>query len=159
MTNLGLQAVLEALYPQEIVEHLLRAYEAMGNSFRQGRWQSCVLESGPFIEAGQRLLDHQLLESYPPFSLPSPPFDREALDRYAAVSSPEEYRVLIPRVLYAMQAIRRQHGGGRAAVIDPGHIDAHFVLRAAQWVLAELIRLTDASTPAEANALISELLS
>lgn len=158
MVNLSIQAVLEALYPQEIVEHLLRACEAMENSFRREHWQSCTHEAGPFIDAARRLLDHHLLESYAPETASPEPFTQAVLSRYETVAGQEEYRVLIPRVLYAMHALRHQHGHGRAAKVDPGRIDATFLWHAAQWVLAELIRLSDASTPDEARALIAQLL-
>lgn len=158
MVNLNIQAVLEALYPQEIVEHLLRAYEAMENSFRRGHWQNCTHEAEPFIDAARRLLDHQLLESYVPVATSLGPFTQTELSRYEAVAGQEEYRVLLPRVLYAMHALRHQHGHGRAAAIDPGRLDATFLWHAAQWVLAELVRLSDASTPDEARTLIAQLL-
>ena len=48
----------------------------------------------------------------------------------------------VPRVLFALYEIRNRRGVGHVGGdVDANHMDAEFVLAAAKWVVAELVRL------------------
>ena len=57
-------------------------------------------------------------------------------------NSGEEYRIIIPRVLYSMYCIRNKRGMIHINNINPNRVDALYLINSSKWILSEIIRLT-----------------
>lgn len=152
-------AILTASFPDEIVRHLLQAYEEVSHNYRLEKWKTSELDAGHFVESVRRLIEHQLFGQYTPFATAMGSFNQAALNKYESAScSVEEFRILIPRVIYAMYCIRNKRGVGHIAAISPNKLDASFILNSAKWVLAELVRIAGAGSPEDAARVVDQVL-
>src|SRR5262249_38061185 len=77
----------------------------------------------------------------------------------APASFPRSVRILIPRLLPVLYEVRNNRGVGHVGgEVNPNHMDAVFVLSAAKWVLAELIRIFHTVDVPTATALVDALV-
>ncbi|GAB3369922.1 hypothetical protein [Massilia agri] len=153
-----LKAILLADHPQEIVEHTVTSYQEVAGNFRLEKWKTSELDAGHFVESVRRLIENKLFGSFTAFNTAISSFNQGVLNKYEAAQGGEEYRILIPRVLFAMYCIRNKRGVGHISTISPNKLDATFILHSAKWVLAELIRLSSKNSPAEAIQLVDNIL-
>ena len=152
--------------PQGLRSELLGEYTAIIRNFREGRWQATELDGARFCEIVYTILAGYLdNETYP--AAASKPKDLksacEALAKLPKAAGPDSARVTIPRILVGLYQVRNNRGvahvGGE---VDANHMDATYVLNAAQWVMAELVRIfhdTDIATATSTvDALVDRLL-
>ncbi|MCP5135914.1 MAG: hypothetical protein H6981_03815 [Gammaproteobacteria bacterium] len=152
-----IEELLANSFPQEIVEHILSSYLEVEKGYRLEKWKPSELDAGHFVEAVRRLIEHALFNSYTPFSTSLGSFNQGVLNRYESSTGDESFRILIPRTLYAMYCVRNKRGVGHISSISPNKMDASFILSSTKWVLAELIRIAGASSPDEAERLVSQV--
>jgi hypothetical protein len=158
MPKSRVQAVLEGKYPKEIVSHIVESFREVEQNYRLEKWKTSELDAGHFVEATRRLIEHELQGSFTPFSTALGAFSQHVLARYESCSGGEEYRILIPRVLYAMYCVRNKRGVGHIASVIPNKLDATFILHSSKWVLGELVRLASSAAPNEAKELVDQIL-
>ncbi|MGA2467665.1 MAG: hypothetical protein ABSH06_25375 [Thermodesulfobacteriota bacterium] len=158
MNSQRIQALLESAYPKEIVSHIVKSFSEVEAGFRIEKWKNSELDAGHFVEAVRRLIEHQLQGRYTSFANSISAFSQTVLNKYESCAGPEEYRILIPRLLYSMYCIRNKRGVGHISAISPNKLDATYILHAAKWVLAELVRLAGVSSPEEAKQLTDQVL-
>lgn len=158
MSNPSVQSVLDGRYPAEITQHIVGSFREAEQNFRLEKWKTSELDSGHFVEAVRRLIEHELQGSYTPFSTALGVFNQAVLVRYESLSGPEEYRILIPRVLHAMYCVRNKRGVGHIASVIPNKLDATFILHSSKWVLGELVRLSTSASPEDAKILVDKIL-
>lgn len=145
-------------YPKEIVDSIVKTYLDVESNYRLEKWKPSELDAGHFVESVRRLVEHELFGSYTPFNKSIGSFNQSALNKYESATGDETFRILIPRVLYAMYCIRNKRGVGHISAISPNRLDASFILASAKWVLAELIRLSGSSSPSEAQSLVAKVV-
>jgi len=81
------------------------------------------------------------------------------LEKANSLTFPRTVRIQIPRVLIALYEVRNNRGVGHVGGdVDPNHMDAVFVLFAAKWIVAELIRLFHDLDPEEAARAVDALV-
>ncbi|MEV7494365.1 hypothetical protein AB0O08_26805 [Streptomyces anulatus] len=125
-------------------------------NYREGRWEASELNGGKFCEIVYSILNGHLAgDSYPSRATKPARFKDACEDlAKAAKTYPESARLTIPRLLIPLYDVRNRRGVGHVGgEVDANHMDATFVLHAAQWVMAELVRIfhsTDIATAAEA---------
>lgn len=158
MANQKVKTILETEFPKEIVEHILRTYSEVESSFRLEKWKPTELDAGHFVEAVRRLIEHVLQGSYTPFTTSMGAFNQNVLNKYESSTGLEEWRILIPRVLYSIYCIRNKRGVGHISLISPNKLDATYILHSVKWILAELVRLANSSSPEDAKELIDAIL-
>lgn len=158
MPNPRVQALLEGRFPTEIAQYIVNSYLEVEQNYRLEKWKTSELDAGHFVEAVRRLIEHELQGSYTPFSTALGAFSQSVLTKYESCSGGEEYRILIPRVLYAMYCVRNKRGVGHIASVVPNKLDATFILHSSKWVLAELVRLSASALPEEAKILVDQIL-
>lgn len=139
-------AALSQTY-SEIVEHYV---------FR--RWKSAGLDAGHFVEAARRLLELKLLGAATPIRKPLSNFNEKVLKEYADAKGDEGYRILIPRLLWGLYALRNKRVGHLSAV-PASEIDITLLLNGAKWVLAEIIRIESRLNPDDVSDLISDIIT
>src|SRR5205814_651141 len=98
------------------------------------------LDGGRFSEIVYTILSGHVGGSYPATaSKPQNfPLSCETLKQADRQIFPQSVRLGIPRVLVGLYEIRNNRGVGHVGGdVDANHMDATYVLHAAQWVMAE----------------------
>lgn len=144
-------------YPEELVDLLVEYFKEIDRGYRLEKWKPSELDSGHFVEIVRRIIEDRLFGSYTPIKKSLGPFSPAVLAKYESATGDETYRIIIPRVLYAMYCVRNKRGVGHVGVVSPNKMDATFILSSARWVLAELVRLSGQKCPDEAHKVIGDL--
>lgn len=151
MTSLDPAQALGHL-PRGLRDELLTEYTKITRNYSRGHWEAAELDGGRFCEIVYSIIKGCLDEDYPdsahkPDDFPSACRNLGKADK---TRWPQGLRLGIPKVLIGLYDIRNNRGVGHVGgVVDANHMDATFVLHAAQWVTAELVRQfndTDVST-------------
>jgi hypothetical protein len=146
--------------PDALREPLVEALRTIVRNFREARWEPAELNGGKLCEVAITILQGYASGSYP--AAPSKPRNMveacRALEK-ADSSLPRSVRIQLPRVLAALYEIRNNRGVGHVGGdVNPNHMDAVFVLMAAKWIVAELIRLFHGVDTAAATATVDLLI-
>lgn len=122
---------------------LIDLYEGALSEFRAGKWEAVGTKAGKICEVIYSISHGKISGSYP--SRPSKPSNMVAECRKLEEHNKKYGRSLciqIPRVLVAVYEIRNNRDIGHVGSdVDPNHMDAEFVMRAVQWLIAELVRV------------------
>ena len=70
---------------------------------------------------------------------------------------PDGLKVCAARIGRAMYTLRNKRSIAHKGEVDPNQYDLHFILGAAQWVLAELVRSTQGLTMEESGKLVAQI--
>ena len=142
MTQSDIQTILSTVYPSELVESLLTSYTNALIEYKKGHWQYFGNEVGQFIEVARRIVENQLDGKYTLLTDKLSVFSEKVLVAYESHSGTisEVYRIVIPRILYAMYCLRNKRGMIHKNHITPNKMDASVLLGNAKWVLAEFFR-------------------
>lgn len=161
MTRSDIQTILEATCPQELVVSLMTSYENAISEYKKCHWQYFGNEIGQFIEVARRIIEYRIDGKYTPLTDKLSIFNEKVLvsieSNNATIS--EVYRVVIPRILYAMYCLRNKRGMIHKSHIDPNKMDATVLLGNAKWVLAELFRLASTLSFEDTSAAIDSIMS
>lgn len=158
MPNSKIEKILQSRFPIEITEHVVKSFREVEKNCRLEKWKTSELDAGHFVEAVRRLIEHELNGVYTPFTSELGSFNPQVLTKFENSKGPEELRILVPRVLYAIYCIRNKRGVGHLASVSPNKLDATFILHSAKWVLGELLRISEEKSPGEAQVLVDEIL-
>lgn len=160
MTRSDIQTILEATYPQELVVSLMTSYENAISEYKKCHWQYFGNEIGQFIEVARRVIEYQVNGSYTPLTDKLSIFNEKVLAGFEGNSTTisEAYRVVIPRILYAMYCLRNKRGMIHKSHIDPNKMDATVLLGNTKWVLAELLRMASTLSFQETQEAIDSIM-
>lgn len=151
---------LAKCFPIALVNALLNAYLKSLTEYRKGNWQYCINEIGQFIEIARRLIMTQLEGKDFPLTTKLTIFSSAELNRLENFSAKaEEYRIVIPRVLFMMACLRNKRGGIHPGPISPNKMDARLLLIGVKWVMAELFRLNSEISEQETSDIIEAIVS
>lgn len=138
-----IQNLLKKEIPEELVEHLLEHYQKANNEFLKENWDYVGNEIGKFIEVAFRIVQNKTLKQYTLMNEKLPIITEKFLKEFEQSNNcNEEYRIIIPRVLYSMYCIRNKRGMIHINNINPNRMDASYLINSSKWILAELIRIT-----------------
>ncbi|MDN4147526.1 hypothetical protein ABS648_26030 [Pseudomonas solani] len=155
MLDPRVEPALLGRYPADLVSVLLESYKEVVVNYRLERWKPSELDAGHFVEAVRRILEHELLGSYTPVSSSLGSFNQSVLNKFESATGDEVFRILMPRVLFAVYCVRNKRGVGHVSAVSPNKMDATYIYASVKWVLAELVRMCSALTPEEADDLVS----
>ncbi|WP_370894554.1 hypothetical protein [Janibacter sp. GXQ6167] len=119
-----------------------------------------AIEGGRFTEAVLRILEWDAKGH--PTALGDSKFKADQVIKQleSIATATDSIRLHIPRALRVIYAIRNKRDTGHLTDgIDPNIQDATLVIAVMDWVMAELVRLYHSASPAEAQALIEELVT
>lgn len=136
------EAILLSRYAPELVSALLGAYREIESNYFVEKWKPSELDAGHFVEASRRVLEFELFGTFTPVAEEISKFNETAMKRYEGAKGDDSYRILIPRALHAIYAIRNKRGVGHLGGVSPNEMDATFILYTVKWVLAEIVRLS-----------------
>lgn len=129
--------------PDALRRPLIEQFEELLSEYRGARWELVGLKAGKMCEIVYTILAGHTAGSYA--AAPSKPSNMvaacQALEQ-AGASFSRSVRIQIPRLLIAIYELRNNraigHVGGE---VDPNHMDAELFLRAAKWLMSELVRV------------------
>jgi hypothetical protein len=154
---MSIEAALKAKFPHELVDALLNAYRDIEENYFLKKWKASELDSGHFVEAGRRIIEHELTGNYTPISQKLSNFSDKVLQSYESASGDESFRILIPRALKAVYNIRNKRGVGHISGVSPNEMDSTYILYTVKWVLAELVRLASGLPISETQRLVDSI--
>jgi len=154
-----IQDALGSIIPEELRRAVDETFVDIQKHYARREWKTAGIDSGHFTEAVRRILDHLLFGAYRPIGKSLQSFNEKLLAKYASASGDEGLRLLIPRQLWALYALRNKRSIGHLGIEPARELDATILLYGAKWVLGELIRLTTDLQPAQAEAVLDRVIS
>lgn len=152
------EAMLRGKFPADLVTELLKAYREIESNYVLQKWKPAELDAGHFVEAARRILEAELTPPYTPLNKQLAWFNDVALKKLESAAGDDSYRMLIPRVLFAVNGIRNKRGVGHLGPISANEMDATLILYNVKWVLAELVRLASGASPDDTQAAIDQIV-
>jgi hypothetical protein len=144
--------------PTDVAEAIERSYLEIVRHYVFRNWKTSGLDAGHFVEAVRRHLDNALFGSYTPIGKSLPNFNEALLAKYVSATGDESLRILIPRQLWALNALRNKRSIGHLGAEPASELDATMLLYGAKWVLGELIRLSPQSDKTGARDLLDRII-
>ncbi|GAB2679421.1 hypothetical protein [Kribbella swartbergensis] len=148
--------------PQGLRDELLTEYAKITRNYRRRHWEAAELDGGRFCEVAYSILAGHLDGNNYPASASKPRDLKsacEALAQLPKTAGADSARVTIPRILIGLYQVRNNRGVGHVGgEVDANHMDATYVLHAAQWVMAELVRLFHDTDIRTATAVVDVLV-
>lgn len=137
-----LKADLQSWLPHAIVEALVDAYTEIKQNFFLGKHEPAELNAGKLCEVLYRVLEIEAGGGkYTPLGVSIQPFDGKCRQMEQAQAN-DSVRFHLPRLAIAAYNIRNKRGVGHVGGdVNPNRADATLVATAADWIMAELIRL------------------
>lgn len=155
-------AVLGAL-PDGLRNPLIETFNSILDDFRTSRWEDASAGGGKLCEIVYSIIDGYLRGSFP--LKPSKPANLvdacRALEKAPPSGKPGDrsVRIHIPRVLPPVYEIRNNRNVGHVGGdVDPNHMDASYVVGAAKWLLAELVRIFHSTDAAAASQIVETII-
>lgn len=146
--------------PSAFRSKLIKTYIDIRRNYAENRHEAAGLSTGKFCEVSIRLLQHEVTGIYVPFGTKISNFADECrkIMNSTASSVTESLRIVIPRGLVFMYTMRNKRGIGHVGGdIEANQIDSATVVRLADWVICELIRLYHSLPIEEAQDIIDSL--
>jgi hypothetical protein len=150
--------------PAGLRGELLAEFDKISRNYRERRWEAQNLDGGRLCEVAYTVLDGYTSGGIYAQTASKPQrFEQACKTLENRAAYPDSARLTIPRVLVSLYDIRNRRGVGHVGGdVDANHMDAEFVLAAAKWIVAELIRMfhsTDVRTATEVvDALVDRTL-
>jgi hypothetical protein len=146
--------------PITLREELVEEFAKITQNYRQQHWEAAELDGGRFCEIVYTILaGHTDGDNYPARASKPAQFKQACENLASRTGYTKSARLTVPRVLVALYDIRNQRGVGHVGGdVIANHMDATFVLHAAQWVMAELVRMFHDTDTATATAVVAALV-
>ncbi len=138
-----LEAALAAV-PSKFRSRLLKRHGELRSAYSDGQHDAASLRAAKFAEALLRFLQEELTQTHIPFNRRIGNLTDECvkLEKLPRAAGDESLRVIMPRALNFLHAIRNKRGvAHESGDVDANEIDAATCVRVADWCLCELIRL------------------
>lgn len=143
--------------PSDVVGALQMEFQKLHQQYFLGRWEPSQLDGGRFAEAVLRILQHKDTGAFTAIGT--------QLNRSQIVSSvrknnrlPESLRFHILGLAELIFDFRNKRNVGHLGTIDVNEMDSTIVLQAANWVVAELIRIETKMSPDDAQEEIKKII-
>ena len=151
--------ILEIASDRYLAEKIVQSYSDMQKNLLLNKPKYSGLDAGHFVEAIRRWLELRLFGSYTSLNDRLTNFTESELHKYENSGGPENYRIIIPRVLFSIYTMRNKRGIGHLSGVDPTRIDANYISSSSKWILAEIIRAESNLPESECQVLIEEIVS
>jgi hypothetical protein len=147
--------------PKTLRDELVDEFNKIVKNYREERWEPSEMSGGKLCEIVYSIIAGYIAGSYPDkSSKPNNMVDACKAFERAPATFPRTIRIQMPRVLVALYEVRSNRGAGHVGGdVDASHMDATFVLYAAKWLVAELVRhfhKVDTTTATQAVELLTE---
>lgn len=151
------KTILTTASDASLATEIITSYSEVESQFTLQKWKVSALDAGHFVESVRRFIELKLFGAYTAIGTSLPVFNEATLKRYEQAVGDESYRIVLPRILYAIYTVRNKRGVGHVGLVKPNQIDARLILQQVKWCLAELIRLNSALSLPETEKLIDAI--
>lgn len=137
-------AKIPSTFRKRIINSYLEMKKRYGEALYDSSFDAAGLSSGKFVESVFRFLQQHLTGTSIAFGKHIPNFADEArkLIQLPNTSGIESLRVIIPRALVFMYTLRGKRGIGHVGGdVEANEIDSATIIRLADWIICELIRV------------------
>src|SRR3989338_11047756 len=142
----------------DIVGALQAEFQKLHQQYFLGRWEPSQLDAGRFAEIVMRILEYKNSgSSYTPIGV--------QLKRLVIVAAIRKNTTLDESLRFHMLGLtelildfRNKRNVAHPGTVNVNEMDATFVLQAANWIVAELIRLETQMSPDDAQAEIKKII-
>ncbi len=143
--------------PADLVATLRTEFRKLHQQYFLGKWEPTQLDGGRFAEAVLRIVQYKDTSAYTPVGTQ---LNRLQIVQFAERNTvlDDSWRFQIPRLAGLVLDFRNNRNSGHLGTIDVNEMDSTFVLNAANWIVAELIRLETQMSPADAQAEIKKII-
>lgn len=143
--------------PNDLVIALQAELQKLHQQYFLGKWEPAQLDGGRFAEAVLRIVQYKDTGAYTPIGTQ---LNRKSIVGSAAKKTalPDSLRLQIPALAELVIDFRNNRNSGHLGAIDVNEMDSTFVLNAANWIVAEFIRLETQMSPADAQAEIKKII-
>lgn len=139
---------------------LVASYVELKTNLAESRHDAAGLSAGKFCEIALRFLQQRVQGTHTPFGTKIVNFaeDCRALIAAPAGAATDSEHIILPRALVFLYTMRNKRGIGHVGGdVDANSIDIALMARAADWVVAELIRIHHGLSLEEAQDLIEAI--
>ena len=151
---------IDEVFRTKIIDTYIELKKRHVKSFFNDEYDSVGLSSGKFCEIIFRFLENEVLKKYTPFDkhISNFPAELNKITQSASGQGNESLRVIIPRALVFIYTLRNKRGIGHiGGEIEANSIDIGTIVKSADWVICELIRLYHKLSLDEAQLVIDSL--
>lgn len=158
-SDAALNAALGGI-PDEFRAKLIEAFVDLKHRGSVGDSKGAASSHTHFCELVLRILQMELMGKTLPFGQHIPDYQKECLLLTNLPSTPntESQRVVIPRALAFLHTLRNKRGTGHVGGdVQANTIDLATVVRIADWIISELLRLHHKMSLEEAQAFLDRM--
>lgn len=148
--------------PNRLIKSLKIHYTKIKENYIENRFGPSELNGAKFSEVVFRILEWHTStdKSYTPLGTSIRNFDNATRKFENKSNFPDSIRFHIPKILNTLYSIRNKRGVGHVGGdVDPNYMDALFVVSAADWIMAELVRIFHNISIPEAQKLVESIVS
>lgn len=148
-----------ARYNIDLVAEIEKNYMRILTQYKCKNWQYFGNEVGQFDELIYRIIEDETCGVHTPLSEKISPLNHHVLQNWeqSKICNDESFKILIPRVLFAMFCLRNKRGMIHKSEISPNEMDANILLAGVKWILSELIRKSTNVDFAQAKKIIEDI--
>lgn len=143
--------------PNDLVNALQTEFQKLHQQYFLGQWEPSQLDGGRLAEVVLRIVEFKGTGT---FTTIGTQLDRLRIARAAEgnTSLADSLRFQIPRSAELILDFRNKRNVGHLGKIDVNEMDSTIVINAANWIIAELIRLETQMSPSAAQAEIKKII-
>ncbi len=143
--------------PSDLVVALQAEFQKLHQQYFLGNWEPSQLDGGRFAEHVFRILEVKQSGNFTPIGT-----NIQRITIYNTVSQntsmPESLRFQVLKLADLILDFRNKRNVAHPGTVDVNEMDSTFVIHAANWIVAELIRLETSMSPEDAQAEIKKII-
>lgn len=143
--------------PSDLVDVLQEEFQKLHTQYFLGRWEPSQFDGGRFTEAVLRIVEYKDKNIFTPIGT-QPNRNRISSSAEQNMALASSLRLQIPRLSGLMLDFRNNRNIAHLSAINVNEMDSVFVLQAANWIVAELIRLEAQISAEEAQEQIKKII-
>jgi hypothetical protein len=152
---------INSKFRSRIIQTYLELKQRMAKSFYSNEFDSSGVSSGKFCETVFRFLEFELKQGvFIPFgkAIPNLTAELTKIEQLPKVNGHDSLRLIIPRAIAFVYTLRNKRGIGHVGGdVEANAIDSATIVKGADWILAELIRIYHSLSLEEAQSLINSI--
>ncbi|HML40876.1 MAG TPA: hypothetical protein PKD23_09350 [Bellilinea sp.] len=153
-------ANVDTKFRSKVISNYLELKKRFQQASYDNSYDASGLSAGKFCENILRLLQFQLTGTYIPFGQKIPNFldEVDKLQKLPSSKGNESSRIIIPRALLFLYTLRNKRGIGHVGGdVEANQIDASTIVKNADWVICELIRIYHQLSLEEAQDIVDSI--
>lgn len=148
---------IDKKFREKIIKIYLELKHRIAKSLYNKEFDAAGISSGKFCETIFRFLEHELKSGiYTPFNkhISNMAVELAKFEQSLKSTGNDSLRIIIPRVLSLIYTLRNKRGIGH---VEANEVDLSTIVKNADWIIVELIRIYHKLSLEEAQALINSI--